>query len=428
MSDDRQHGLEETAKTSGDPRRRAVGTAGGSRARSNWPSLLLLAVGSFAVGTDGYVISGILPLIAADVHVSQAAAGQLVTAFALTYAISAPVLMTATAEVSRRAVLHASLAVFVVANVLGAAAQSYVVLLVARVLAGVGAAIYMNTAVATATALVEDRYRGRALSLVIGGLTLATALGVPIGTLVGQIGNWRLTLLLVAVLGLVATGGLGVTLRAVPKPPVITMASRIRAAARPAVLTAVLANLCAVAGSFTVFTYFAPLTESTTALGGTGISALLLAWGVAAAVGNVLGGRSSDRRGAERTFRAGVVGVVVAFLAMGAAVAVVAVGSASAIALLLGCTVVWSVMYWTVPPSQVQRVMERAPDAPTIAVSVSSSSSYLGVALGGAVGGIVLSRLSAAALPWAGAALELCALILVIASRGTGGKPHRDAA
>lgn len=182
-------------------------------------AVLLLALGAFAVGTDSYIISGILPAIAGEFRLPEGVTGQLVTVFALSYAISAPVLTTLTAAFGRRLLLQTALGVFLLANVLGAFAPTYGVLLVARVLAGAGAAMYMNTAVAVATAVAGDSRRGRAVSLVLGGLTLATAFGVPLGSLVGNLGSWRGTLGLTAALAAVAMAGLALTLPATAAPP-----------------------------------------------------------------------------------------------------------------------------------------------------------------------------------------------------------------
>ncbi|MDC7337413.1 MFS transporter [Streptomyces lydicus] len=141
--------------------------------------LLLLALGTFAVGTDSMVMAGILGLVARDLDVSVPAAGQIVTVFALSYAVLAPVLATAAARWPRRRLLLTALTVFTVANALSAVAPTYPILLATRVLAAAGAALYTPTANAVATTLVPPERRGRALATVLGGMTVATALGVP---------------------------------------------------------------------------------------------------------------------------------------------------------------------------------------------------------------------------------------------------------
>ncbi|MFE0043970.1 MFS transporter [Streptomyces albireticuli] len=391
---------------------RRNGRGGAGTGMPHRPAVLVLALGAFAVGTDGYVTTGILQSIADDLRVSVSLAGQLVTVFALSYAVSAPVLMTLTANVGRRVMLHGSLGVFLFANVLGALAPGYPTLLTARVLAGASAAVYMNTAVAAATAMTDERHRGRAVAFVVGGLSVATALGVPLGTLVGALGSWRVTLGLIAALAAMGMAALALTLPATPSPPPITMSDRLRVAAEPAVLLAVLANTCAVAGGFTVYTYLAVFARDVTGLSAAGVSGVLFAWGVAAAAGTAVGGRMSDRRGPDRAYLTGVLGVVAAFAALALTALLTRFAEGPATVAFLLATVAWGVLYWIVPGAQIQRVMDRAPAAPTIAVSVSSASSYLGVALGGGLGGATLSLASSPFLPLTGAALLVAAAVL----------------
>ncbi|MGH3123887.1 MAG: MFS transporter, partial [Streptosporangiaceae bacterium] len=168
----------------------------------------VLALGTFAIGTDGFVIAGILPGIARDVHTTAAAAGLLVTAFALAYAIAAPVLTAAAARFGRRNVLVAGMAVLAAANLAAAAAPGYHALMAARVAAALGAALYSPIAMATAVQLSPPAERGRALSLVLAGMTVSLVAGVPAGSLLGSLASWRWTFILVAALA--ALCGLGV--------------------------------------------------------------------------------------------------------------------------------------------------------------------------------------------------------------------------
>lgn len=141
---------------------------------------LPLAAGAFAVGTDGFVIAGILPLAATDLGVGVGAAGQLVTVFALSYAALSPVIAALAARWDRRTLLLAGLTVLTVGNVATALAPHFAIAVAGRVVAGVGAAAYTPTASATAAALAPANQRGRSLALVMAGLSAATALGAPL--------------------------------------------------------------------------------------------------------------------------------------------------------------------------------------------------------------------------------------------------------
>ncbi|MER7081185.1 MFS transporter, partial [Saccharopolyspora kobensis] len=164
----------------------------------------VLALGTFAVGTDAFVVAGVLPEIAADLDVGIAQAGQLVTVFAIAYAVLSPVLATLTGAWPRRAVLLTALAVFVLGNIATALAPSYATVLATRVLAAAGASMFTPIAGAAAASLAPEGQRARAISLVVLGLTVSTALGVPLGTLLGSVTSWRGTMWFVAALGAAA--------------------------------------------------------------------------------------------------------------------------------------------------------------------------------------------------------------------------------
>jgi predicted MFS family arabinose efflux permease len=381
----------------------------------NKPVLLLLALGAFAVGTDNFVINGVLPRIADAMSVSEAAAGQLVTLFALVYAVSAPVLAAATGRVPRRVVLVAAMVLFVLGNLLGAVAWAYWVLVVARILSALAAASFVGPAIAVAANVVPGDFRGRALAMVAGGQTVAVALGVPLGTLVGNTTNWRMTLVMVAAIAAVAVVGMGLVLPAVPESPTVSLAQRLRVGARADVVVALLANVFTVAGTFAMFTYIVPLAVRETSITAAGTSGVLLAWGIAAVAGNMLGGRYTDRLGADRTFTTGVVILAAALAGIGLSTAASPRNPTSGWLLVIAVTVV-GVASWALPPAQVHRVVGLAPRAPALVSSLNSSATYLGLAMGGAVGGVVVQTLPLPALGWVGAGLQGVALCAVAIS------------
>src|SRR5258708_5136181 len=171
-------------------------------------ALYWLALGTFAIGTEGFMIAPLLPKLAADLSVSVVTAGQLVTVFALTYALSSPILTTLTGSVDRRTLLVMSMMSFALANFVAWSADSYGALMVARILLALAAGLYVPNANALAGALVAPGRRGTALAVVTGGTTVAVALGVPLGALVGDKFGWRLTFAGVGVLALIAMSGL----------------------------------------------------------------------------------------------------------------------------------------------------------------------------------------------------------------------------
>lgn len=378
--------------------------------------LWLLALGAFAIGTDAFVIAGVLPGVAGDLGVSVGRAGLLVTVFAVVYALIGPVLAVVTSSAGRRLVLVAALLAFAAANALAAIAPTYGWLLTGRVLAAVSAALFMPSAAALAVSLVDEALRGRALAVVYGGLTLATAVGVPLGTLIAAGIGWRGTFSLVAALGVLAGIGVYALWTAVPKPPVASLRQRIEITARPAVLGSLALTVVTLTGGFTVYTYIAPVLAHTAGARGAGLSALLLVWGLAAAAGNGLGGNLTDRWGPARVLALALATLTCVF-------AVLAAGVVAGVAATVFWLVIWGIAAWMTIPALQHRVVGLASDAPAVALSLNGSAIYIGVALGGALGSALLkggtAKLATGALAAELAAVVLLALLAAATPRPT---------
>src|SRR6266851_535472 len=181
--------------------------------------LIVLALGTFAIGTDSFVVAGILPDVARSLGIGIGAAGQLITVYAAAYAVLTPIMAALTARWPRRRVLLCGLVVFVFGNLATALSPGLALVLASRAVAGLGAAMFTPAASASAAALVPPERRGRALAMVIAGLSAATALGAPTGTVIGTLGSWRLTMWFVAALGALAALGVAALLPRIPGPP-----------------------------------------------------------------------------------------------------------------------------------------------------------------------------------------------------------------
>ncbi|MFI1970316.1 MFS transporter [Streptomyces cinnamoneus] len=370
--------------------------------------LLLLALGSFAMGTDSMVMAGILGLVADDLEVSVSAAGQMVTVFALAYALLAPVLATLTARWPRRRLLLAALALFTVANALSAVAPTYGLLLATRVLAAAGAALYTPSANAVATSLVPPEQRGRALATVMGGLTVATALGVPLGTYVGRV-DWRLTMWLVVALGVLAFAGLAAFLRELPAPAAsLGLRERLAPLRDRRVVEAAATTFMFFLAINAVYVYLATAVGGATG-GDTGrLSVILLVTGVASVAGSWLGGRVVDRVGARAVMLAGgpVAALVYAALPWlgesmpGAVVYAVAAPLAG----------------WVVAVALPHRLASLDPANAPLLISLNSSALYLGIAAGGGAGSIAIALLGERWFPLAATVLAVLATGLAAAT------------
>ncbi|MEV5506327.1 MFS transporter [Streptomyces orinoci] len=370
--------------------------------------LLLLALGTFAMGTDSMVMAGILDRIARDTGVSVASAGQLVTVFALGYALLAPVLATLTARWDRRRLLLTALAVFTAANVLSALAPNYPFLLATRVLAAAGAALYTPTANAVATTLVPPERRGRAIATVLGGMTVATALGVPVGAYLGRT-DWRWTMWLVVALGAAALLGLAALLRGLPAP---AMAPGLRERLAPLhdrrVAGAAATTFVFFLAFQAVYIYLATADRPATGGDQDRLSLILLVNGVASVAGSWLGGRAVDRAGVR----------TVLLLAGGlTTLALTALPWLSrSLPGALAYAAIAPVAGWAMSVALPHRLASIDPPNAALLISINSSALYLGTAAGGGTGSLAIALLGERWFPLAAAALGALAVLIAAAT------------
>lgn len=364
--------------------------------------ILILALGTFAIGTDGFVIAGILPQIARGLHVSVDTTGLLITVFAWTYALGSPVLATMMGKVERKRLLLLSLLAFVGANVLAALATNIDLLFAARILAACSAALYTPTALAVAVSLVPVEQRGRALALVLAGLTVATVLGVPFGILIGSQVAWQATFGVVALLGLLAFVGILALFPAVARPPVVPLGARLAMLRRPA-LVGMLGNLLLWQISvFVLYPYLGIFLQTVTHVSGLAISAIFFLFGLASALGNMLGGYSTDHWGAARTLAVALVGLTVSEFMLPWA--------AASIWVLAITVIIWGIAGWMVVPPQQYRVVALAPTSSNVLLSLNGSVIYLGIGAGPALGALTLHFAPLTALGWVSGGLAAAAL------------------
>jgi predicted MFS family arabinose efflux permease len=379
--------------------------------------LYWLALGTFAIGTEGFMIAPLLPNLARDLSVSLVSAGQLVTVFALTYALSSPVLTALTGNIDRRWLLIASMLAFAAANFVASSAHSYPALLVARILLAVAAGLYVPNANALATAIVEPSRRGHALSIVTGGISVAVALGVPLGAVIGERFGWRLNFIIVGVLSLMATIGL---LSGLPRDisvhmPVASLRERFDVARRPAVLLALLVTLLWGTGAYAVYTYLAPFLAHAAGIVGSSVGAVLFMWGVAAVIGIRLGGNLNDRFGSLPVILISLSVLVIAFL--GLSTAAVLFPPPVARAPILFSIALWGISAWAFFPAQQARLVSiGGVNVAPVTLSLNASFQFLGFSTGAALGALILAYASPLSLGWVGASCESGALALVMAT------------
>ncbi|QPC91375.1 MFS transporter [Mesorhizobium sp. INR15] len=377
--------------------------------------LFWLALGSFTISTEGFVISSLLPDIASDAGISIPLAGTLITAFALAYAIGTPILATLTGEWDRRRVILWTLVFFVIGNIAAAMSSSFELLLIARIVMALSSGLFAATAQGTAVALVDSHHRARAIAVVVGGTTVAVAVGAPLGALVAAFAGWRGTFYAIAGLGALAGAILWYRLPRGIVGTKLPLGQRLSAALRPGVMPILFTTLLALTGAFTVFAYVAPLAIEGAGLSQIALPGMLLAFGVGAVIGNIVGGQAADRFGATRTVGWSLT-LSAAMLVM---LSVVPTFLPRDIAgpVLMAMMVPWGIVGWAFPPAQASRIIKLAPDSAPIVLSLNGSALYLGVALGAVVGGGVLRYGAPADLGLIAAAFPIIGLGIVLAGR-----------
>jgi DHA1 family inner membrane transport protein len=373
-------------------------------------STMILALGTFAVGTDIFVVAGFLPSMAESLHASTAEVGQSVTAFAVSFAVLAPILAAATTRLPRKTVLIGALIILCVANIISAAAVNLAMLIVSRIFASIGAAVYTPVATAVSAAMVRPDQRTRAMAIVGAGLAISTALGVPLGALISQWMGWRAALALVAAMFLLPILGISLLLPHVPLSPAIGLRERLAVLRRSDALIVLPLTVLGMAATYLPYAYIAPAMTAAGIPSGA-LPAILFLYGAGAVCGNLTTGVATDRWGPIAVLRA--VYIVMA-LALGLAWLMTVIGVPS-VALAGGASFVWGMTTWMQTPPQQQRLITAMPAQGAVVIALNSSSIYVGIGLGTTLGGLAIATSPRNVFGFAAAA-AIAALVYLLVS------------
>ncbi|MGW6455255.1 MFS transporter [Streptomyces sp. NPDC055078] len=378
---------------------------GESRSRAARWSVPVLGFATFAVGTDEFVLAGVLPELGRDLGVSVTTAGQVVTVFALTCAVLAPVLATATARRARRAVLLIAVSVYLLGNVATALAPTFATLLLAQTVAAVGAGLFVPTAAVTAAALVPPGRKGRAIAAVTTGFTAATALGAPIGTAVGGAFGWRATMWFVAALAVLGLIGVRLLVPArVPAPAPEGLRQRLAPLRDRRVLAILATTLIGFTAVYLPYTYIAVVFEPATGGGGDRLAVLMFTLGAVGTLGNLGAGWLADRFGGRGVVTAALLWMTGSLLLFPAAT--------GAFASALVIIVVYGVAAFAITTPQQHRLITLDPESASVLVALNAAILYLAISLSGAVGAVGINWVGAGSLPLVAAGLALTALLI----------------
>lgn len=259
-------------------------------------ALLALAVSAFAIGTTEFISVGLLPLISEDMNISVTTAGLTVSMYALGVTFGAPILTSLTSRMSRKTLLLWIMIIFIIGNSLAAGAASIGILLAARVLSAFSHGVFMSIGSVIAASVVPENRRASAISIMFTGLTVATVTGVPIGTFIGQQWGWRLAFVAIALVGVAAFIANSILIPSdMPKGERTSFRDQAKLLTNRRLLLMLLITALGYGGTFVVFTYLSPLLQDITGFKENTVAVILLVYGIAIALGNIIGGKAANR-------------------------------------------------------------------------------------------------------------------------------------
>lgn len=376
-------------------------------------ALLALAVSAFAIGTTEFISVGLLPLIANDLRIPVTTAGLTVSLYALGATFGAPILTALTSSMSRKKLLLWIMIVFIIGNTVAAISTTIGLLLVARVISAFSHGVFMSIGSTIAADLVPEDRRASAISIMFTGLTVATVTGVPFGTFIGQQLGWRTAFIAIVIIGVIALLANSILVPShLRKGVKTTFRDQLKLVTNGRLLLLFIITALGYGGTFVVFTYLSPLLQDITGFKEGTVAVILLAYGIAIAIGNMIGGKLSNRNPIGALFYMFIVQAVVLFILMFTA--------PFKVAGLITILLMGLLAFMNVPGLQVYVVMlaERfVPSAVDVASAINIAAFNTGIAIGSFVGGIVTDSIGLIHTTWIGALMVLAATVLTGFSR-----------
>jgi predicted MFS family arabinose efflux permease len=377
--------------------------------------IILLTIGMFALGLDAYVVAGLVPAIGMSFQANISAVGQTVTVFTLCYALSAPIFSMILSKQSIRYILLLAIMTFTIANAVSAVAPNLITLLVARAVAGIGAGLFSPIAAVAAVSLVPVEKKGRAISLILGGMSVGTVVGIPLGLLIAEYTKWQNTFWLVTLLGIVAMLGIYSKFPAFAAKTPPTIKERVAMLTHPKVAQVVAITLLTSIASLGLYTYSASVIHGNVKVNT--IMPYLWAWGVGGIIGSFSIGALIDITKRPRQLMA----IILIIMAL----SILLIPYLLQFPILgIAPFVLWGAMGWSSQAPQQHALHSIEPKHGAVVVALNSSANYLGSAIGAALGGLVIAAgILPAHLPYIAGSIAVLAFIgqIIINRRQDGG-------
>lgn len=376
-------------------------------------ALWALTISAFGIGTTEFVIVGLLPTVANDLKTSIASAGLLVSLYALGVAVGAPILTALTSRIDRKKLLLGVMVLFIIGNGLASIAPSFITLVLARILTGFAHGVFFSIGATIAASLVPEDKRASAIAIMFAGLTVAIVTGVPLGTYIGQHFGWRATFIGVAALGII---GLIASSLLIPdtlqKSKPLQLKDQLKVLKNPSILLVLAITALGYGGTFVSFTYMAPLLENISGFSADATSLLLLIYGIAIALGNVIGGKVANQKPIKA--------LMIMFVLQALVLLVLSFTVFHQIAAVITLFAMGILAFSNVPGLQlyvVQMAEKYLPGTEDVASALNIAAFNVGIAIGAIIGGhVVESSLGIQSTPWVGAVLVAIGFLVTLIS------------
>ncbi|MCW3795668.1 MFS transporter [Paenibacillus sp. LS1] len=375
---------------------------------SNTWKIYMLAVVSFLVGTSELIIAGILDKVAASIGVPVSVAGQLITVFSLAYAFGTPVIMALTSRMDRRNLLIYSLVAFVIGNAMTAVLPGFILLFISRIVLALSTGVFIVTALMVASKLAPPDKQGSGIATVVMGFSTALVVGVPLGRVAASMYDWKLIFAGLGVLGLLAIVGMYFLIPKSEGEEPVPIGKQLALLKEPRIAMALLITFFWIAGYSIVYTYISPFLLSVTGMSEKIVSIGLFAFGIASLLGSKFGGYSSDKWGVSHT-------LIGSLLVHALALILIFIGAVSPI-VMFPLLMLWSFSAWTSGPTTQYNLVQQAPEASGIMLSLNNSVVQLAMAFGAGLGGVVVEQISLSSISWIGAIIVFLGAVTTVAS------------